>query len=46
MYNLSKVNAGSYTLVVSYIGYDTTEVNINLEKEKFFLKILKLKKQL
>ena len=46
MYNLSKVNAGSYTLVVSYIGYDTTEVNINLEKGKFFLKILKLKKQL
>ena len=31
MYNISKVNAGNYTLVVTYIGYDTSEVNISLK---------------
>ncbi|MEC7863435.1 MAG: carboxypeptidase-like regulatory domain-containing protein, partial [Bacteroidota bacterium] len=31
MYNISKVNAGNYVLVVTYIGYDTTEVNISLK---------------
>ena len=31
MYNISKVNAGNYTLVVTYIGYDTTKVNISLK---------------
>ena len=44
MYNLSKVNAGSYTLVVSYIGYDTTEVNINLEKGKILSQNIEIKK--
>ena len=28
MYNISQVKAGKYTLVVTYIGYDTTEVDI------------------
>ena len=31
MYNISKVNAGEYTIVVTYIGYDTSEVNISLK---------------
>ena len=44
MYNLSKVNAGSYTLVVSYIGYDTTEVKINLEKGKILSQNIEIKK--
>ena len=29
MYNISKVSPGNYTLVVSYIGYDTTKINIS-----------------
>ena len=28
MYNISKVLAGDYTLMVTYIGYDTSTVNI------------------
>ncbi len=32
MYNISKVKTGNYTLVVTYIGYDTTEVNIILKR--------------
>ena len=31
MYNMSKVNPGDYTIVVTYIGYDTSEVNISLK---------------
>ena len=31
MYNISKVEAGNYTLTATYIGYDTTEVNISLK---------------
>jgi hypothetical protein len=31
MYNISKVKAGNYTLIATYIGYDTTEVNITLK---------------
>ena len=31
MYNISKVNPGNYTLIVTYIGYDTTQVNITLK---------------
>ena len=30
MYNISKVNPGDYILTVTYIGYDTTKVEINL----------------
>ena len=32
MYNISKVNTGNYTLVVTYIGYDTTKIKISLNK--------------
>jgi len=31
MYNIPKVHTGNYTLVATYIGYDTTEVNISLK---------------
>tara|TARA_B100000427_G_C15509296_1_gene595412 strand:+ start:371 stop:2638 length:2268 start_codon:yes stop_codon:yes gene_type:complete len=30
MYNIPKVQAGNYTIVATYIGYDTTEINIAL----------------
>ena len=30
MYNISKVAAGDYTLMVTYIGYDTSTVSISL----------------
>ena len=29
MYNISKVPSGKYNLVVTYLGYDTTKVEIN-----------------
>ena len=29
MYNISKINSGNYTLVVTYIGFDTSKVNIS-----------------
>ena len=28
MYNIAKVKAGNYTLIATYIGYDTTEIKI------------------
>ena len=31
MYNIAKVKAGDYTLIATYIGYDTTEINITLK---------------
>lgn len=31
MYNIPKVTAGNYTLIASYIGYDTTQINISLK---------------
>ena len=34
MYNISKVLVGDYTLMVTYIGYDTSTVNITLKKGK------------
>ena len=30
MYNISKVTPGDYTLVVTYLGFDTTQINITL----------------
>ena len=42
MYNISKVNAGDYTLVVTYIGYDTTEVKISLQKGKIISQNLEI----
>ena len=34
MYNISKVLAGDYTLMVTYIGYESSEVNITLKPGK------------
>ncbi|MBT5750246.1 MAG: carboxypeptidase-like regulatory domain-containing protein, partial [Flavobacteriales bacterium] len=34
MYNISKVLAGDYILMVTYIGYDTSKVNITLKQGK------------
>ena len=42
MYNISKVKAGDYTLVVTYIGYDTTEVKISLQKGKIISQNLEI----
>lgn len=30
MYNITRVTAGSYNLIVTYLGYDTTNIAINL----------------
>ena len=43
MYNISKVNAGNYTLVVTYIGYDTTKVNISLKGGQILSQNLEIK---
>ena len=32
MYNISKIKAGDYTLIATYIGYDTTIVKISLKE--------------
>lgn len=32
MYNLSKVKAGEYTLVVTYLGYDDVEIDISVKE--------------
>jgi len=42
MYNISKVNTGEYTLVATYIGYDTTEVNITLKSGQILSKNLEI----
>jgi len=34
MYNIAKVQSGSYQLTVTYIGYDTTQVEINLREKQ------------
>ena len=31
MYNISKVTTGNYTITATYLGYDTSEVNIKLK---------------
>ncbi len=42
MYNISKVNVGEYTLVATYIGYDTTKVNITLKSGQILSKNLEI----
>ena len=42
MYNIAKVNTGVYTLVATYIGYDTTEVNITLKSGQILSKNLEI----
>lgn len=42
MYNISKVKTGSYKLVATYIGYDTTKVEINLKKNQIISRNLEI----
>ena len=42
MYNISKVEAGDYTLVATYIGYDPSSVKITLESGKTLTKNLEI----
>jgi hypothetical protein len=44
MYNISKVNSGNYTLVVTYIGFDTTEINISLRNGEILSQNLEIGK--
>ena len=43
MYNISKVKAGNYTLIATYIGYDTTEVAISLRNGEILNQNIELK---
>ena len=42
MYNISKVKSGNYQLVVTYLGYDTTQVEINLGNNQLLTKNLEI----
>ena len=42
MYNISKVLAGDYTLTVTYIGYDSSAVNITLKSGKVITQNLEI----
>ncbi len=39
-YNLTKINPGQYTLMISYIGYDTLSVPVTLKPNEIFTKKL------
>ena len=45
MYNISKVSVGNYTLVATYIGYDTTKINISLKGGQFLSQNLEIVKE-
>jgi hypothetical protein len=42
MYNISKVKTGDYTLMVTYIGYDTSSVNITLKSGQILTQNLQI----
>ena len=42
MYNISKVKAGDYTIVATYIGYDTSVVKITLKTGKILTQNLEI----
>jgi len=42
MYNITKVAAGDYTIMVTYIGYDTSAVNITLKPGKVLTQNLEI----
>ena len=44
MYNIPKIKAGKYVLVATFIGYDTTKINIELEPDQILTKNLKISK--
>ena len=43
MYNISKVQAGEYTIIASYLGYDSSKVNITLKNGQILSQNLELK---
>ena len=43
MYNISKVQAGEYTIIASYLGYDFSKVNITLKNGQILSQNLELK---
>ena len=42
MHNISKVKAGQYNLVVTYLGYDTTQVEMNFRENQILTKNLEI----
>ena len=44
MYNISKVPVGIYNLMITYIGFDTLKLKINVESGKILTKNLQLEK--
>ena len=42
MYNISKIKAGNYTLIATYIGYDTTIVKISLKEGEILTKNIEI----
>ncbi|MBT3621254.1 MAG: TonB-dependent receptor [Flavobacteriales bacterium] len=42
MYNITKVAAGDYTIMVTYIGYDTSAVNITLKSGRVLTQNLEI----
>ncbi len=42
MYNIAKVKPGNYTLVATYIGYDTTQIEISLKPGKILTQNLEI----
>ena len=42
MYNIAKVNSGTYQLVATYIGYDTSQVEITLAENQILTKNLEI----
>ena len=44
MYNISKVPGGIYNLMITYIGFDTLKLTVNVESGKILTKNLQLEK--
>ncbi len=44
MYNIPKIKAGNYTIVATFIGYDTTKININLAANQILTKNIEISK--
>ena len=42
MYNLSKLDPGNYTLVITYLGYDTKEVTLSLKSGQIINKNIEI----
>ena len=42
MYNISNIKPGNYTIIATYIGYDSTVININIKKNQIITQNLEL----